>query len=570
MPLFLPQDDPHGGARAQELAAQAAQYSYNRKHMGVLFADSVPKDEHYDPPYAAKSLSVGKDLFHNRRSQRTSSWPAPDGKLAELSERPAAEAVGDISRHIVATSDHLPAERPTELSGYSDLIATLPQPLALGRVDDDLFFAWQQVAGATPITLRGISALPDNFPVDAATYARALGNADRLDAALAEGRLFLADYKLWDGMITGQTSGLQKYLWAPLALFARLPDGQLHPVAIQGGQRPGPANPIWTPADGVAWRMAKTMVTTADMNVNGVVAHFGLCHAVAEAFICISHRQLSLSHPLLHLLLPHFRYTLAVNETARTSLVNPGGTQETLQSGTLEENFRVINSALADLKFDRIGARAEFESRNVADTARLPVYPFRDDGVPIADALQAWAHDYLSVYYADDEAVRADTEVRGWAAELAGPGGFGSMPLLHSVKALSGFVGDMLWRLTGFHAVINYGGWDASAWAPGMPSAAFGPGPEAGVGEQQWRNMLPPLSVANKLLELMHTLAKIHLNKLGDYPAGYFEDARVLPGLARLQAALQNIEAETAARDARRPWSFPFLHPAHVPQSIHV
>ena len=103
-----------------------------------------------------------------------------------------------------------------------------------------------------------------------------------------------------------------------------------------------------------------------------------------------------------------------------------------------------------------------------------------------------------------------------------------------------------------------------------MPSAIFGPGPTAGATEEQWREMLPPLSVANQMLELMLALGAIYLNRLGDYPGGHFEDPRVLPGLTRFQAALEEIAKETSARDAKRPWSFPFLHPARVSASIHV
>jgi arachidonate 15-lipoxygenase len=570
MRLSLPQDDHDREARAAQLAEQAAAYSYNRDHMGVLFASAVPRGEDYDLRYALAVLEQGSEILRNRASQSTAQWPPLDLHLEELAAFAPGRAIEELTRCLAATTGHLPGRRPTDLAGYADLIATLPRPLGLGREDDDAFFAWQQVAGATPITLRGIDALPGNFPLDAATYARALGGADQLDQALAEGRLFLVDYALFDGLPMGTSDGMEKYLWAPLALFARLADGHLHPVAIQTGQQPGPANPIWTPADGVAWRMAKTAVQTAEMNMNGVVAHFGLCHAVAEAFICITHRQLAPAHPLLHLLGPHFHYTLAVNETARTSLVSAGGTQEVLQSGTLAGNFVVINRALAGLRFDGIGARAEFAARRVDDPARLPNYPFRDDGVPIADALGRWAEAYVRVYYADDAAVAADAEVQGWAAELGGPGGFGGMPALDSIAALAGFVGDMLWRLTGYHAVINYGGWDYAAWAPGMPSAAFGPGPRAGASEADWMAMLPPLDVANRLLELMHTLRTIRINRLGDYPLGHFLDRRVHEALAALGSELEAIGAATAARDAARPWSFPFLHPTFVPNSIHV
>ena len=574
MRLTLPQDDRDSEARAHARSEQASAYRYNRDTLGMLFATSVPHREQFDARYAAAVMKNAADVLKNRAAQSIATWPSDDHALAQLGAHAPHEAVLGLARHLSATTGHLPDQQPTDVRGYADLIATLPKPLALARggFDDDLFFAWQQVAGTTPINLRGIDAVPDHFPLDPAAFERAVGGTDTLDAARAEGRLFLSDYAMFDGMPTGQTAGRPRYLWAPLALFVRSPDGALRPVGIQLAQRPSEDNPIVLPGDGLAWRMAKTAVQTADMNVNGVVAHFGLCHAVTESFLCASHRQLAPSHPLLHLLLPHFEYTLAVNERARNSVVNVGGTQDTLLSGTREADFEVTNRAVASERWDRAGARAEFAARGVDDARRLPVYPFRDDGVPLADALHRWVEGYLRVYYASDDAVRGDEEVRAWAEELGGPGGFHGMPKLDTITALARFTGDVLFRITGLHAVINYAGWDFAAWAPSMPSMGFGPGPAARktATEAHWQAMLPPLSVANGLLEMLYFLGHTRMNRLGEYPKGHFDDPRVAPLLVRFQGDLAALGRDSKARDAARPWSFPFLHPDLLTASISV
>jgi arachidonate 15-lipoxygenase len=539
----------------------------------MAFANRVPLREQFDARYLAAMARNAADIVKNRASQPTSTWPTEDHGLAALAAKAPHEAVLEIARHLVAATGHLPEDRPTDLEGYADLIATLPKPLSLtrGGYDDDLFFAWQQVAGATPINLRGVTALPENLAVDAATFARAIGDADSLGKALGEGRVFVSDYAMFDRMPTGKTGGKARYLWAPIALFVRGADRMLHPVAIQVGQRPGAESPVMTPKDGVAWRMAKTTVTTADMNLNGVVAHFGLCHAVTEAFICVSHRRLAPSHPLLHLLVPHFEYTLAVNERARTSVVNVGGVQDTLLSGTREADFEVTNRAVAAEQWSRAGARAELAARGVDDPARLPFYPFRDDGVPLADALHRWVEGYLRIYYASDDAVVNDAEVRAWADELGRAGGFQGMPQIDGVAALARFTSDVLFRITGLHAVINYAGWDFAAWAPSMPSMGFGPGPSGGeADEAAWRAMLPALSVANGLLEMLYFLGQTRLNRLGEYPPGHFGDPRVAPALKRLQGELAAIGRDQKARDAGRPWPFPYLSPDVLTASILV
>jgi arachidonate 15-lipoxygenase len=563
----LPQDDPTPAARAASLAAQGAPYAYDRSHMGALFVKEVPRGEGYDAAYVAAATAVTAKLLANRATQGTRSWP-PRADDAEASKGPAA-LVDAVGRRVEATTNRLPPARPTDPSGYDDLYGAGARPPSFGR-HDDAFFAWRQVAGATPITLRGLDAVPDNVPLDAATFARAVGDGDRLDAAVAEGRLFACDYAVLDGLEVGRTEGLTKYLYAPVALFVRAPDGALRPVGIQVTQRPEADGALWTPADGVAWRMARTVVNCAEMTINGAVAHFSLCHLLAETLSCVSRRTLAPAHPLLRLLEPHFRYTHAVNATARESLVNRGGKQETYLGPTLDAGFALAERVNASLRYDAVGARAELAGRRVDDPARLPVYPYRDDGAPLADAIDRWVDAYVRVYYASDEAARRDPELQAWAVTLAGDGGLRGVPALDGVAAVARFVSDLLWRITGFHAVINYAGWDYASWAPGMPSALFGPAPRRGATEDDWRAMLPPLSVANGMLEQMQTLHDIQLNRLGAYPAGHLDDPRVATPLARFQAELVALGEAVDAREATRPWPFPYLHPARVPNSIHV
>lgn len=570
MRLYLPQEDPDPKRRAEDLAARAALYAFSRDHYDTLFVREVPSDEGYDAPYALDAVGVALKLFANRAAQRHEAWPSLASELTGLAAAAPHRAVAAVLDRLWTTKDYLPKQRPLSVDGYDDLLAKVPRPRAFGLAGDDDFFAWRQVAGMAPITLRGIREVPENVPLDAAAYARAVGEVDRLDAALAEGRVFISDYALLDGMTAGVSEGMQKYVYAPIAVFATLPDKSFRPVAIQVGQRPEPGVPLWTPQDGVAWRMAKTVVNNAEMLFNGLVAHFGNCHLVAEALICVSHRTLAPTHPLLHLLTPHFRYTMATNETARTTIVNPGGKQEFLMGGTLDANFAVVHRAFAAARYDAIGARADLAARRVDDPATLPAYPFRDDGVPIADALQRWAEAYLRVYYADDGAVRADAELRAWAAALAQDARFGGMPPLDTVAALARFVGDLLWRITGYHAVMNYAGYDHAGWVTGMPSALFGPAPRAGATEADWRAMLPPLTVANGMIEQMFSLYDIRRNTLGDYPRGHFDDDRVAAPLARLRGELAAIEEATAARNASRRWDFSYLLPSMVSNSIHV
>jgi arachidonate 15-lipoxygenase len=131
-------------------------------------------------------------------------------------------------------------------------------------------------------------------------------------------------------------------------------------------------------------------------------------------------------------------------------------------------------------------------------------------------------------------------------------------------------VTTIVFRITGYHAVINYGGYDFFAWPATLPTARWGPAPAPSDGGDAILKVLPPLGLAEHTLDLMLPQRELRLNHLGAYPARWFADPRVAPLLVTLHAGLEAAESEIARRDAARPWSFPYLRPSRIAQSIHV
>ncbi len=106
------------------------------------------------------------------------------------------------------------------LDSYRVLFDTISVPGFAYIFQEDDQFARLRVAGPNAMLLQGISALPDNFPVTAKQYEAAIGLGDTLEKALAEGRVYLIDYAELAVLVPGVWSGLAKYVWQPLALFA--------------------------------------------------------------------------------------------------------------------------------------------------------------------------------------------------------------------------------------------------------------------------------------------------------------------------------------------------------------
>ena len=92
----------------------------------------------------------------------------------------------------------------------------------------------------------------------------------------------------------------------------------------------------------------------------------------------------------------------------------------------------------------------------------------------------------------------------------------------------------------------------------------------AALTEEDYLRALPPVEVADRMLDLTLPQRQLRMNDLGAYPNGWFGDPRVEPLLAALRAELEAIDAVTAARDAARRWNFPYLRPSRLAQSIHV
>ena len=116
-------------------------------------------------------------------------------QVADIEELRAHDsALRDIITVII---DILQAEETAHtrsIEAYRDLFQTLPTPGIAYTFQGDDEFARLRVAGPNPMLIRGIDRIPDNFPVTPAQYSAVMGG-DKLADALADGRVYLCDYK---------------------------------------------------------------------------------------------------------------------------------------------------------------------------------------------------------------------------------------------------------------------------------------------------------------------------------------------------------------------------------------
>lgn len=468
-----------------------------------------------------------------------------------------------------------PASR---LEDYDQLFQFISLPAVSQTFQEDSHFAAMRVAGPNPLTIARMKALDARLPITDAQYRAAMGTHDSLETALAEGRLYLADYSAFDGALDGSFPSAQKFNYAPLALFA-LPPGarSLVPVAIQCGPRPGPDNPILLPRDGARWTTAKTIVDIADANHQEVVGHLGRTHLFIAPFVIATHNQLSPTHPLSVLLTPHFEGTLAINEGA-LRLLAPRGLVDVLFSSSSDQ-ARVLAVRAAQsyqLNVNTSTLPQTLAERGVDDTSGLPDYPYRDDALLIWGAIGQWVEDYVNHYYSSDAAVQGDTELQHWVAELVAHDGgrldnVGAANRISTRSQLVELATLICFTASAQHAAVNYPQGPIMTYAPATPFAGYAPVSVAqeGGSEGAFLKVLPPLETAKVQLDILYLLSSVYYTRLGDYGEGYFTDPAIQNHLARFQQELIRIEEEINKRNRTRT-PYEFLLPSKIPQSINI
>ena len=573
----LPAEDPDPVGRARRLERTRSRYVYDfYKVPAVPMLEHVPLAEQFAFPWLREVADRAVDLARNfvapPSGRRARGGRAERRALAALLTRDA-DALFDLAesaaaREVMAGA----ADRPQGLGDYAALFRTIERPAVSETFQDDRVFARQRVAGPNPLVIRRVGALDDRFPVTEELFRSVLPD-DSLQAAGEEGRLYLADYRELDTVQEGLFRGVQKFLSAPLALFALTRNTRaLVPVAIQCEQAPGPANPVFTPRDGHAWMIAKTLVQIADANMHETYSHLGRTHIWVEPFAMATERQLAANHPLRLLLRPHFEGTLAINEQAYSRLLAPAGFVDDLLGGTLEASIKLTSEAVRSYRVDEALLPAALRARGVDDPAVLPDYPSRDDALLHWNAIRAWVRAYLGAYYGSDKELAADPEVAAWHRELIAPEGgrLSGWPVLGGLDALSDVVTLVIFTGSVQHAAVNFPQFDLMTYIPNMPLAGFSSTPVSPLaGEQDFLDLLPPLSSARRQIVILYVLGTIHYTRLGAYGAGEICDARVQEPLAAFRQALVEAGDRIGERNLVRV-PYPFLVPGGIPQSINI
>jgi arachidonate 15-lipoxygenase len=517
------------------------------------------------------------------------------------------------------------------IDDYALLFPVMPKPAALtierqpwmpaegAPCEQDWFFGQLQIAGFNTTQLRGIVAdaaagadalllsdLLSKMPVTDAVLQHVSGDAGiTLAQASRDGRLYVVDYSQLEGAKTEPLHGEQRYITAPIGLFywnptpppGFPPQGALQPIAIQLGQQfDAEATPIFTPndcadgndANGLKWRIAKYTMNVCSAIQHEAVAHLGDTHLIIEPMIVAMHRQLATEHPLHKLLIPHFRFTININDDAIHSLIVPGGVVACNVGIAIESSLDLVSRAHLAWRWDEHVPAREFARRGVE---RLPAFPFRDDTLLLWRAIHDYVGAYLRVYYRNDQDVVDDIELQGWIWELTAPQYCGFKGLdgltatgdaqrpwcIESLDYLIEMVSLILYTAGPRHASVNYAQYPLMSYVPSVGGSLYRPSPTRSTTLNSINDCLPwypPLDIALYGATFEFLLSSVQYDSFGHYEhnprAPYFTDPRVQPLVADLQDALALVEIEIRKRNGERPMPYPFQLPSQIPNSISI
>ena len=467
------------------------------------------------------------------------------------------------------------------LEDYENLLNPLTiKPTTVGNFQQDAVFAYMQVAGPNPVMLNQIQELDERLLITSEQYGEIL-HQDNLEAALQSGRLYLADYSKLDSLVNSDIGGFPKYMYAPIALFAVPPeqyqDRNLRPIAIRCQQVPGDNNPVFTPLDGDNWMTAKTVVQMADSNYHELISHLAQTHLFIEPFVLATNRCFTdKSHPVMVLLKPHLQGTILINYGAHKSLLAPEGPIDFLLSATIGSNGQLaIKEAMSHLaNFNEVGFPRTLEKRGVSNSQQLPIYPYRDDGKLIWDAIHQWVGEYLHLHYSSDQSVVADRQLQNWAGELLAKGhcyiGENADGRIASLDYLVEAISTVIFAASAQHAAVNFPQSGLMTYAPAFPLGCYSPAPTNPAQQQNFMGSLPPLERASLQIEVLYLLGSVYYTNLLDYPGSSFVEPQLKRAFEKFKVNLDDIEAKILEADAQRLVSYRFLQPSKIPLSINI
>jgi arachidonate 5-lipoxygenase len=293
-------------------------------------------------------------------------------------------------------------------------------------------------------------------------------------------------------------------------------------------------------------------------------------------------RNLSDPHPAYKLLRRHFRYTFAINDMARTGLLAEGGVFDEFiaTGGPAKGHIKLGKKGYARWKLRDNQPRPDLERRGVLDPAVLPDYPYRDDALPLWDAIEEYVRAVLAHFYPSDDALVADPEMQAWWTDLTTRGmAVEKLPCaeLARVADLAEILATIVFTGSVRHASVNYLQYEHYGYVPNAPLCMREPPPanKGVLGLDDFARMLPTRSQVQLQIAFGRTLSSFaddeeFLLHEGGWREAYFQEPALIAIRDRFHDRLRAQLAAVKARNERTEFPYTVLQADRVPCGITI
>jgi arachidonate 5-lipoxygenase len=271
----------------------------------------------------------------------------------------------------------------------------------------------------------------------------------------------------------------------------------------------------------------------ADASYHQAATHLGYTHLVGEAIAVVARRTLSPSHPISRLLAPHFLYLIAINYKALEKLVSKDGWVDQCMSIGRIGMFNIISRTRGNWRLDVEGTLpADLANRGVDDPEALPKYYFRDDALPLFEAIQKYVTEVVNGHYDNPSDLAEDEEIQDFAATLSRSSSEGGAGILgvhgggkfSTKEELIGALTAIIYTCSVAHAAANFAQYDEYAFPPNYPSIlndTLPPKDKTPRTEQDIVNCLPDKHMTLSIMLVTKILSDRGTNALGDFEVEY-------------------------------------------------
>ncbi|XP_051519631.1 polyunsaturated fatty acid 5-lipoxygenase-like [Myxocyprinus asiaticus] len=472
-----------------------------------------------------------------------------------------------------------PWEGIADLKKINVIIKNAVPEYLMDNWNEDFLFGYQFLNGCNPVMIKKCEKLPaEKFPVTEEMVKGFLKRGLTLHEELEAGNIYIADYEILDGVPANTTDpNTPQYLAAPICLLYKNTQNQIVPIAIQLCQKPGEGNPIFLPSDNqYDWMLAKMWVRSCNFNVHQGLTHLLKTHLIAEVFTIAMYRHLPAVHPVYKLLIPHIRYTIAINTEARENLISAGGVFDkgnSISGSTLGD---VVKKVMKTFTYKSLCFPEAIKDRGMDSKTDVPNYYYRDDGMMVWEAVKRFVSDVVKIYYKSDKTVQSDEEIQNFVKDVCfGMNYHCDFPKsLKTKKDLTEYLTVVIFTVSAQHAAVNFGQYDWYGWVPNGPSTMRKPPPtkKDQVDMKYIMESLPDRDRACKVLGTAWALSQFQENELflGTYPDKYFTEQSVLNAMNTFRKELAKVTNTIKERNEKLPLPYWYLSPDKIPNSIAI